>query len=55
MKFVAKEDITLSQQVFYDRMADFQMFERVADSARRRHYTTWITGLGRGIEMGLHV
>ena len=30
MKFVAKEDITLSQQVFYDRMADFQMFERVA-------------------------
>lgn len=30
MKFVAKEDIALPQQVLFDFMADFQMFERVA-------------------------
>ena len=30
MKFVAKEDVALPQQVLFDLMADFQMFERVA-------------------------
>lgn len=30
MKFVAKEDVVLPQQVLFDLMADFQMFERVA-------------------------
>ena len=29
MKFVAKEDVALPQQVHFDLMADFQMFERV--------------------------
>lgn len=30
MKFVAKQDVELPQQTLFDRMADFQMFERVA-------------------------
>ena len=30
MKFVAKEDVALPQQVLFDLMADFQLFERVA-------------------------
>ena len=30
MQFGAKKDVALPQQVFFDRMADFQMFERVA-------------------------
>ena len=30
MKFVAKQDAELPQQTLFDRMADFQMFERVA-------------------------
>lgn len=30
MKFVVKEDVALPQQVLFDLMADFQMFERVA-------------------------
>ena len=30
MKFVAKEDVALPQQVLFDLMAEFQMFERVA-------------------------
>ena len=29
MQFGAKKDVALPQQVFFDRMADFQMFERV--------------------------
>ena len=30
MKFETKEDVALPQQVLFDLMADFQMFERVA-------------------------
>ena len=30
MKFVAKKDVEIPQQVLFDRMADFQLFERVA-------------------------